>query len=141
MEFIRNTNGLNAENVTELFRSVSWGSGLAPEQILAAVRASSHIVTAWKDGKLVGVARSMDDGVWSANIDCIIVHAGHQRQGIAGMMLDELLDMLKDVHYVSVSPNESYILPMYLKAGFRTIPEGSLLQLENKPGDINQYAN
>lgn len=131
MEIRTDKYGLTPENISNLFRSVDWGSGLTDEQLLQAVENSDHIAVAWENDIPVGIARSMDDGVWSANIDIIAVHAGYHRRGVATAMLDSLLGQLRSVKCITVAPNEKEVFPLYLRKGFRLVPDGSLLQLIN----------
>ncbi len=131
MELRTDKEKLNTENTSSLFRSVSWGSSLTPEEMLLAVTASDHIVTAWEGDTLIGLVRSLDDGVWSANIDCMMVRRENQRQGVARAMLTKLLEQLGDIRYISASPNEKFILPLYTGLGFRLVEDGSLLQIDN----------
>ena len=81
---------------------------------------------------LAGVVRSMDDGIWSANIDCLVVHRDYQRQGIAGAMLDALLRDISHIQYISVSPNASEMVPFYQRHGFLLVTDGRLLQRERR---------
>ena len=131
MLVISSTAPYEAAELKALFSSVGWADGLSDRQLLAAMQHSSHAVTARVDGVLAGIVRSMDDGIWSATIDCMVVHAAYQRQGIAGAMLRALLRELSGIRYVSVSPNSSDTVPLYLKNGFSRIEDGSLLQLEH----------
>lgn len=124
-----------AEELKALFSSVGWSDGLSADTLLAAMRNSSHAVTARMDGVLVGIVRSMDDGIWSANIDCMVVHAAYQRRGIAGAMLRALLHELSGIRYISVAPNDAGTVPLYLKNGFTLIEDGRLLQREQKGGE------
>ena len=131
IKIVNGTDKLNEINVTLLFRAVRWGNDLTSEQLFKAVCASTHLVTAWDKDVLIGIARSMDDGVWSANIDCMMVHPNYRGQGVAKRMLHDLLEMLQIVQFISVSPNERDNVQLYMDAGFKFIDTGSLLQLEN----------
>ncbi len=117
-----------AQELKALFASVGWAVDLSPEMLWNAMRNSSHYVTARLDGALVGIVRSMDDGIWSANIDCMVVHSAFQRRGIADAMLKKLLEVLGQIKYISVSPDSAYVLPLYQKNGFALIEGGVLLQ-------------
>ena len=130
MLVISSTEPYGAEELKALFSSVGWADDLTEEQLLKAIQHSSHAVTARVDGVLAGIVRSMDDGIWSANIDCMVVHAAYQRRGIAGAMLRALLRELSGIRYISVSPNSSDTVPLYLKNGFELVEDGRLLQLE-----------
>ena len=101
-----------------------------------AMMRSSHMAFIRRDDKLVGFARSMDDGIYSANIDVVVVHKNYQHQGIAKELVMDLLDQLKNVQYISVSPNESENVGLYLKCGFKLIDDGRLLQIDNTGKDM-----
>lgn len=118
-------------DLTELFHSVNWEVNTSPNILLKAMLNSTHVVTAWDGNKLVGIIRSMDDSVWSANIDCLVVHREYQNRGIGTKLIDELLSQIKHILYISVSPNEAKNIGFYLKFGFKTIDGSVLLQLYN----------
>lgn len=116
------------KELKDLFLSVGWAKDMTEEQLFLAMKNSTHYVTARMDGILVGFVRSMDDEIWSANIDCMVVHGNYQRQGIGTAMLRTLVDVLSGIHYISVMPNSPNSVPIYLKCGFSLIEGGQLLQ-------------
>lgn len=118
------------EDIYELFSSVNWNSANNPEKLLAAFSNSTNVISAWEGKKLIGIIRSMDDGCWSANIDCLVVHKCYQKKGIATMLLSELLKVLKDLDYINVCPDDKELEAFYKKFGFKTI-EGYYLQKTN----------
>ena len=128
MIVISSDDPFGAEELKALFSSVNWACDLEPGTLWNAMRNSSHYVTARADGVLVGIVRSMDDGIWSANIDCMVVHSRYQRQGSADAMLKKLLSVIAQIKYVSVSPDSAHVLPLYQKNGFARIEGGVLLQ-------------
>ena len=122
---------LSAEDLDELFHSVGWELDTPSNVLQAAMMNSSHILTAWEGEKLIGLIRSMDDGCWSANIDCLVVHKNYQHRGIGGKLLMALLNMLSNVMIINVRPNESINFNFYEKYGFIQIKDGGLLQKYN----------
>lgn len=126
---------LTTENIRSLFDSVSWGGSLSDFQLKLTVKNASHFVLAYDEDtspcRLVGFARSMDDNIWNANIDCVIVRPDYQRKGIASAMLDKLLEQLGHIQTLTVAPNESENSPLYQKRGFILVEDGCLLQREN----------
>lgn len=123
---------LNETQLFNLFSSVNWDSANDTHRLQEAFLHSSHILTAWDGQKLIGIIRSMDDNVWSATIDCLVVHKDYQREGIGSLLLQKLLKELQHITYISVSPNDSKSNKFYEKFGFQTIPGSSLLQIENR---------
>ena len=119
----------NADEIKMLFSSVQWAEDIPAETLCKAMNNASHYVIARSDDRLVGYIRSMDDNTWSANIDCVIVHKDFQRMSIASFMIEVLLNEIKHIKYVSVSPNELTVTPLYTKNGFVRIEGGSLFQI------------
>ena len=111
----------------ELFSSVGWESAKDPQTLVLAFLFSSNVISCWHDDKLVGIIRSMDDGYWSANIDCLVVHKDYQGKGIGSKLLDVLLDQIKQIKYINVAPDSRKQIKFYKKAGFSLI-KGCYLQ-------------
>ena len=114
----------------ELFSSVGWESAKDPQTLVLAFLFSSNVISCWHDDKLVGIIRSMDDGYWSANIDCLVVHKDYQGKGIGRKLLEVLLDQIKDIKYINVAPDSRKQIKFYKKAGFSLI-KGCYLQKRN----------
>lgn len=50
------------DEIQSLFLSVGWVSGQYPFRLFKALMNSSTVITAWDGGRLVGLARLLDDG-------------------------------------------------------------------------------
>ena len=118
-------------DLADLFHSVNWDINTSSSILLKAMSNSTRVITAWYGNKLVGIIRSMDDSVWSANIDCLVVHKKYQNMGIGTSLLTELLNQIKHILCISVSPNERKNIGFYLKFGFKIIDGSMLLQIYN----------
>lgn len=119
-----------AEQLQELFLSVEWYSGNFPEKLRLAMNNSSKVISAWEDGKLIGLIRGLDDGVWQATIDCLLVNPAYQGKGIASALLKYLLDEYVDFLYVDVVPDEKKNVEFYVKHGFKIMTDGTPLQIK-----------
>ncbi len=117
------------EQLAELFASVEWETPEDAPMLVRAFANSTRVISAWDGERLVGIIRSMDDDLWSANIDCLVVHRSYQRQGIGSALVKRLLERLSHVKYVSVSPSERENIGFYEKLGFTVIEGGALLQI------------
>lgn len=104
--------------IKELLESVGWESAAQPQKVCLALQKSSHIVSAWDNDKLVGIIRSMDDGIWNANIDCFVVHKNYQNQGIGNRILHELMSDIKNIKYISVSTESKIGRKIFQNIGF-----------------------
>ena len=51
------------EQLEDLFLSVNWQSGKCPDKLVAGMKNSSHVISAWDNERLIGLARGLDDGV------------------------------------------------------------------------------
>lgn len=125
----KRTKDFEQAQIAELFQSVQWFSGNFPSQLQSALKNSSRVISAWDRDKLVGLIRGLDDGVWQASIDCLLVHAQYQGRGIASALLKVLLEEYGSFLYVTVVPDERKNVDFYLKHGFKVIAEGTPMQL------------
>ena len=105
------------EQLGWLFRSVGWYSGRFPERLKKAMGNSSRVISAWDGERLVGLIRGLDDGVWQASIDCL------------------LLEDYRELLYVDVVPDEKRNVGFYLKHGFEVMEEGTAMQIRGKGWD------
>ena len=117
--------------IFNVFKSVGWANNISEDNLHLAIMQSSHVVTAWHNGEIVGLIRSMDDNIWSANIDCLIVNPKYQKMGIGKALVNLLLDELKHIHYITVAPNEHKNIEFYQKLGFSFIEGSGVLQINN----------
>ena len=127
---ITNQKTFDFSQLKELFESVGWESANDPKSLILGLLFSSNVISCWLEDKLVGIIRSMDDGYWSANIDCLLVHKDYQGKGIGRKLLEVLLALLKDVKYINVAPDSRKQIKFYKKAGF-TLIKGCYLQKRN----------
>lgn len=131
MEY-RHCKEFTEEQISELFLSVEWFSAKFPNKLRLAFQNSSRVISAWDEEKLVGIIRGLDDGVWQATIDCLLVNPQYQGQGIASTLLDLLLEDYREFLYIDVVPDEKKNVGFYQKHGFEILTEGTPLQIRGK---------
>jgi predicted N-acetyltransferase YhbS len=79
----------DAEEICELYRSAGLPRPVDdPERIAAMYAASQIVITARSEGRLVGAARSISDGVWCAYLADLAVDPGFQRSGIGRRLVE-----------------------------------------------------
>ncbi|MEP3653637.1 MAG: GNAT family N-acetyltransferase [Litorimonas sp.] len=85
------------EEFVALRSGVSWGT---PTAIHAqqALKASIAGVTASVDGKTVGMARAVGDGVLNTYIQDVIVAEPYQKRGIGDQLVSTLIDSLSETN-------------------------------------------
>lgn len=81
---------------------------------------------------MVGFGRILEDGAMCMFYD-IVVHRDYQGKGIGKMIMNNLLDFIKDKNYISVSlfawpENKDFLLPFYKKFGFELFETGMRLK-------------
>ncbi len=121
-----------AEQLAQLFLSVEWQSGKHPEMLVIAFHNSTRVISAWDDNKLIGLIRGLDDGIWQATIDCLLVHSEYQGRGIASTLLEMLKEDYKEILYLDVIPDEKRNVLFYQKHGFTVMEEGTAMQIISK---------
>ena len=114
--------GSELQELLEIYRSVGWMKH--DEEIIRTVfNASTHKVFAVTEGRIIGFARALSDGVFNAAIYDVVIHKNHQGKGIARLLLENLLDELKNVsciHLISTTGNTTF----YEKCGFKKLTTG-----------------
>jgi GNAT superfamily N-acetyltransferase len=131
-------NSLDMDSVIDVYRASTLGERRPIEDRDRMTRMFSHanlVVSAWDDGLLVGIARSLSDFAYCTYLSDIAVRLSHQRQGIGKELIRQtrdaapeatliLLAAPKAIHYyphVGFSRHESAWI---LRPGDRKNPAG-----------------
>ena len=103
-----------------LYTSVGWAVyARDPDKLLAAVRGSHVVVTAWKGEALVGLARTVSDGVTIVYIQDILVHPSQQGRGVGQALVRSILAHYPDVRQkVLLTDDRPEQLRFYERLGF-----------------------
>jgi GNAT superfamily N-acetyltransferase len=82
-----------------LFETTGWNDEyhLTPHDLARALKASTFMVSAYEEGRLVGFGRLVSDSIHAMIYD-LIVAPDHQRQGIGGEILDRLVKHCQAAH-------------------------------------------
>ncbi len=121
----------NSEQVQSLFLAINWQSGKYPNHLFKALMNSQTVATAWCDGKLVGLARAIDDGSMLAYVHYVLVLPEFQGCGIASRLIQMIKDKYHDFFYIEVMPEDRRNVPFYEHCGFNVMPYGASLQIVN----------
>lgn len=87
------------------------------ERIASMYEHSNLIVTAWDEEKLVGVARSITDWVWSCYLADLAIHSDYQKAGIGKKLIDLTKEKVGDQSMVLLLSVPT-ALDYYPKVGF-----------------------
>lgn len=119
------------KQIQDLFISVNWVSGNYPSRLYKALKNSSTVITAWDNGRLVGLLRALDDTEMVAYIHYVLVHPDYQGKGIAGKMVEMIKEKYHNYLYIEIMPEESKNATFYAKHGFKIMADGVAMQINN----------
>ncbi|MDD3149865.1 MAG: GNAT family N-acetyltransferase [Candidatus Gastranaerophilales bacterium] len=109
---------ISSKQIQTLYLSVGWQYREA-EDIEKALKRSMVVVSAWDAELLVGVARAVSDGVFSAIIWDVAVEPTYQHKGLGKIILQTMLTKLDDCGISLITLYTDYAKKdFYAKLGF-----------------------
>ncbi len=126
----RDDAALTAKEVIELYERSGLGERRPidrPDVFQKMIDHADFIVTAWDDGKLVGVARSLTDYGYVAYLADLAVDSAYQRQGIGTALVEETRKLVDESCRIALfaAPDAN---EYYEKLGFERNPRGWMLK-------------
>jgi GNAT superfamily N-acetyltransferase len=117
--------------LVDLYAAVGWAAyANDPETLERALQGSSRVVTARRDGRLVGLTRVVSDEATIAYVQDILVRPEEQRGGLGRRMVTEALAPFASVRQkVLLTDDEPGQRAFYESLGFaeiRDFEDGSL---------------
>jgi GNAT superfamily N-acetyltransferase len=107
--------------VLRLLKQTSWGIDRSEADVAKAPEIAPLYVGAWLDGRLVGFARAVTDGVFRGFVEDVVVDESVRAQGIGGGLIRALLERLAGVEVVALDC-EAEVVPFYASLGFARSP-------------------
>jgi predicted N-acetyltransferase YhbS len=125
-------NDLHLDALIELYRASTLGERQPVddrERMAAMLRNANLVITAWEDGRLVGIARSLIDFSYATYLSDLAVRASHQRRGIGRELIrrTQAAGGKARIMLLAAPGAESY----YPRVGFTHHPQAWILG----PGD------
>ena len=99
-----------------------FDNGRTPEQLRESCANSYAVSFAWHEGKVIGTARVLSDGVCNAYLVDVWTYTPFRKRGIAREMIRRLSARLEGQH-VYLQADED-IADVYRRMGFRDQPQG-----------------
>ena len=116
----------NLENIdwTEMkttLRQDAFDNGRSPEQLKTSFENSYAICIAYAEGRMIGTARVLSDGVCNAYLVDVWTLSEFRHKGIASTMIQKLMSQLSGQHvYLQTDDAQE----LYAKLGFVEQPTG-----------------
>jgi predicted GNAT family acetyltransferase len=97
-----------------------FDNGRSQEALRRSFEHSQHRAFAWLDGRVVGTARMLSDGVCNAYLLDVWTHSARRRHGIASAMVTRLMQAVPGQH---VGLQTDAAEQFYASLGYRVQPE------------------
>ena len=125
---------ISDEDLRPLYESVGWTSYTDKISDLSALLTDCQLVySAWHNGKLVGLIRTIGDGISIQYVQDLLVLPEYQKQGIGSKMLQKILEKSKGIRqFVLItdgSEENKAAIEFYQKLGLRTFDETGICGL------------
>jgi len=120
---------IHPEDLMKLYQNVGWSAYTEDLDLLKeAIMKSLDVVTSWEDGELVGLIRTIGDGLTILYIQDILVQKNYQKRGIGSRLLQEILEKYASVRQkVLLTEEAEDVRAFYEKNGFSSCDKGTLV--------------
>lgn len=125
----KQTKTINLEQVENLYNDVGWTAYTKDMDLLQqALLQSLDVISAWDGDQLVGLIRTVGDGLTILYIQDILVLDAYQNQGIASKLLQMVLQKHETVRQkVLLTEEAPDVRHFYEKNGFESCDKGSAI--------------
>lgn len=120
--YTRTPDGVDWDELKAKLHADRFDNGRTAEQLRRSFANSQSVCFAWAEGRVVGKARILSDGVCNAYLVDVWTLSAYRRRGVASQMIRLLLQDLPGQHVYLQSDEET--LPFYRKLGFQAQPYG-----------------
>lgn len=119
---ISETKDINIEDILNLYKANQWSSADKPTQLYNGLLNSDTLITAWEEGKLVGLGNAISDGYLVVYYPHLLIHPEYQGKGIGKMIFDKMQEKYQDFHTQMLTADGKAI-DFYTKNGFERAGE------------------
>ncbi|MFH5835484.1 GNAT family N-acetyltransferase [Proteiniclasticum sp. C24MP] len=120
---------IDSDKLMKLYQNVGWSAYTEDLDLLkGAIMKSLDVITAWEGEELVGLIRTIGDGLTILYIQDILVQTDYQNKGIGSRLLQEILDKYSLVRQkVLLTEEAKDVRAFYEKNGFHSCDRGTLV--------------
>lgn len=97
-----------------------FDNGRSAPALRRSFEQAQHVALAWLDGRLIGMARLLSDGVSNAYLLDVWTHSAVRRRGVATSMVGHLVGAVPGQH-IGLQTDDAE--PFYASLGFRSQPQ------------------
>ncbi|MGB7328533.1 hypothetical protein Poly51_62680 [Rubripirellula tenax] len=105
------------DDVLPIYRACDWSSATKPDALLAALRASHSVISAYVGHRMVGIGNAISDGHLVVYYPHLLVHPDFTRTGIGTGILTRLTDRYNGFHQQMLTADADAV-PFYERCGF-----------------------
>lgn len=122
---IREYKVYNDEEILPLYASAGWTAYTdQPEILRKGFENSMLTLAAYEEEELLGLIRTVGDGVTIVLVQDILVFPEHQRKGVGSALLQAILDRYSHVRQIQlVTDKTTRTIAFYKSMGFREMSE------------------
>jgi ribosomal protein S18 acetylase RimI-like enzyme len=122
VHYMRELDGVNWGEMKATLREDKFDNGRTETQYRESFENSFSTCIAYIDGKIIGTARVLSDGVGNAYMVDVWTLSMHRRKGIATRMMELLMEDLQGQHVYLQTDDDT--LEFYDSLGFKKRPTG-----------------
>ena len=122
VEYCSDCHGIDWQALKASLSSDDFDNGRTPQQLQKSFQNSQGVCIAWYEGKVVGTARTLSDGVCNAYLIDVWTRSDLRLRGVARAMINRLLRDLRGQH-VYLQADED-LVEFYRRLGFSEQPVG-----------------
>lgn len=123
----KETKEIDVDKVRGLYLDVKWTAYTEDEGIIRSIIPNAlHVISAWEGEELVGLVRTIGDGVYILYIQDLLVKEAYQGKGIGSELLQKMIHKNKHIpQKVLMTDNQESTVRFYEQNGFVKADGGS----------------
>lgn len=130
----KRTKEISDADLRVLYTSVNWLSYTDKvENLSLLITNSQTVVSAWEDDRLIGLIRTVGDGLSIQYVQDILIMPEYQKQGIGTALIKQILDESKHIRQLVLitdgSKENQGIIKWYKKMGLSVFEDIGLIGL------------
>jgi GNAT superfamily N-acetyltransferase len=122
---------IRVDQIRDLFSSVAWRIGEKPDKLIAALKNSETLITAWDEDRLVGLVNAFSDATMVVYVHYVLTHRDYQKQGIGRQMINGVLKKYQDYKHLILISNNGKI-GFFQKCGFHICEEATAMEIRKR---------